>query len=219
MLRVQKTTKRSSIKPFLGALASIAFAATSAQASIIDVSDNLSTAGVAAEIIGAPAAVLNGNRINAAQQGFNEAQGVTTSIMHDTDNGGSIAVGTNVDSHMIFLNRDGGGRIDHNDVIWTFSGIILGIMSDRGGNLEVASTAELGAAGTSYPTVGFSARGMEGSDSYSIVGANMLRVTMQVSQPGDWIRVVTASSVPEPASMGLMALGLGLLGLRRKSRS
>jgi hypothetical protein len=95
-------------------------------------------------------------------------------------------------------------------------------MSDRHGDLEAASTGILGALGTTYPATGFAARGMESGgngiydDSYSIAG-KFLTVDMYVSQPGDWIRVVTAPvPVPAAAWMGLMLMGG--LGLVRKLR-
>jgi hypothetical protein len=42
---------------------------------------------------------------------------------------------------------------------------------------------------------------------------------MVVTEPGDWIRVVTVSEVPVPAALWLFAPALmGFLGLRRKSK-
>jgi len=80
------------------------------------------------------------------------------------------------------------------NVEWIFDGPILGVMSDAGGTLEAASSGILGATGTTYPGA-FSARGMEGGDSYSVAG-NQITVTMTASEPGDWIRVVTADTPP-----------------------
>ncbi len=134
------------------------------------------------------------------------------------DLGGSIAAGTRVDSHMIFLNNPSSGTIFHNDVKWTFSGAILGVMSDSSGNLEAASTSILGLTGTTtYPASGFTARGMEGGDGYAVAG-NVLTVDMGVSQPGDWIRVVTkSSSVPDTGST-IFLLGAGLMSLAAARR-
>lgn len=194
-----------------------------ASAALVSVAGGLSSVGGPAAIIAAPSDALDDSVANRAMQGFNEAQGVTTSVAHSTD-GGSIAAGTLVDSHMIFLNSAGNLNITHSNVVWTFSAPILGIMSDPNGNLEAASTFELGAPGTNY-TVGapgqaapFSLRGLESNDSYSLVDAFTLQVSMQVAEPGDWIRVVTAH-VPLPGAvwMFLSALGgLGLFGWRRR---
>jgi len=162
------------------------------------------------DIIGAPASVADDapGAENDHQQAFNEQQGYTLLADLAID-GGSILKGTKVNSHMIFLNSAGSTRIADNDVDWTFNGAILGVMSDGGGLLEAASNSFLGAAGTIYPGA-FNNRGMENSgDGYAIFG-NVLNVDMLVTEPGDWIRVVTA--VPLPAAFPLYAAGIALLG-------
>jgi MYXO-CTERM domain-containing protein len=203
-------------------MALFGFAAAS-QAGIISVSGPLSTAGTAAAIIAAPSDVLDGTVTNTGQQGFNEAQGVVTSMAYATDSG-VIAAGTLVDSQMIFLNQTGTGTLIHTGVTWKFDGLIIGVMSDFNGTLETASSFELGAAGTNY-TVGagaapFAARGMEGGDGYTVLGSSLL-VNMSVVQPGDWIRVVTVRQVSEPGTLAVVAsglLGLALIRRRRTSR-
>jgi len=177
-------------------------------------------------IIAAPTSVVDDapGRENSVQEAFNEQQGVLLSAQIIVDSG-VIAAGATVDSHMILLNTPGQADVTHADT-WTFDGLIIGVMSDAGGNLEALSTHLLGATNTLYPTIGgantgalpgsgatfsgFGARGMEGADSY-LVSGNSIRVNMRVTEPGDWIRVITRSSVPEPTS--LLLVGLGLLGL------
>ncbi len=172
-----------------------------AEAAITGVAGPPSSRGVLPAIIPAPANALNSVAFNSGMEGFDEAQGVLTTAAYATDSG-VIPAGTLVNSHMIFLNaEDGTAAMSHLDVTWTFDGPIVGVMSDSFGSLEAASTSELGAPGTNYtvapppppppPQVApYPARGMEGADSYSVLG-NTITVNMLVSQPGDWIRVIT----------------------------
>jgi hypothetical protein len=42
---------------------------------------------------------------------------------------------------------------------------------------------------------------------------------MLVTEPGDWMRVVTASPVPAPGAFVLAGLGSGLVGYLRRRKS
>lgn len=147
------------------------------------------------DIIAAPASVVNDppGAVNTAQQAFDEQQGVVLPAALAVDSG-VLAAGTTVNSHMIFLNIDGAGSASDLGVEWTFDGPIIGVMSDQGGVLEAASSALLGAAGTIYPAA-FASRGLESNDGYAVAG-NKITVSMSVSQPGDWIRVITLQVDP-----------------------
>ena len=180
--------------------------AAPSEAAILSVGDG-------GKIINAPASVFN----NAAQGGFedpdfmlgfNEKQNVLLTENLAVD-GGTIAAGTRVSSHMIFMNTPGDGMLDLDNILWEFDGIVLGVMSDRQGLLEAASNPLLSNPGTAYPG-SFDARGIElMEDFYSGVGTKTLDVSLKVVEPGDWIRVVTVSSVPEPASiLGLLTIAV-----------
>jgi hypothetical protein len=164
------------------------------------------------DIIGAPPSVIDDppGAVNDHQQGFDERQGVLLAVPLAVD-GGFIPAGTLVNSHMIFLNTDG-PTFATDTATWMFDGLILGVMSDNGGTLEAASSALLGALGTIYPAA-FTNRGLEANDSYLVAG-NILTLIDSVTEPGDWIRVITqARSVPEPSILLLLVIsGAGLAG-------
>ena len=195
------------------------FAARQAHATLISVTGPNSSAGTAPQIIAPPAHVLDDVVTNTGMQGFDEAQGVLTTAAYSHDDG-VISAGTLVNSHMIFLNSCRNNWLRHRNVVWTFANPILAVMSDSNGSFEAASTFELGAPTTNYtstffgsgPAAPFHLRGLEENDSY-IVASNQITVSMGVTEPGDWIRVVTA--VPEPATLGLLLIG-GLMLLRRR---
>ena len=161
---------------------------------------------------------------NNHQQAFNENQSVLLTSAITVD-GGTIASGTLVDSHLIFLNSDGNARVDDRQT-WGFDGIILGVMSNKSGSLMDATNG-LFAAFNDYFTTGsslpFTAAGSESNniargDGYIINGL-LLDLRMVVTEPGDWIRVITASAVPVPAALFLFGPALlGFIGLRRKAK-
>ncbi len=168
-------------------------------------------------IIAAPASVADDfpGAENFLQEGFNEQQGVTLASNITTDQG-TIFAGTTVSSHMIFLNTPGATTASHQNVTWTFDGVVLGTMSDANGTFEAGSNSQLAALGTFYPG-SFQLRGLESADSVTPFG-NTVLVNMQVVEPGDWIRVVTAVPVPEPSTYLLYAGFLGVAAFAQYRR-
>jgi hypothetical protein len=174
------------------------------------------------EIIAAPASVSNflDGAKNDHMQGFDEQQNVLLAADLAVD-GGVIAAGTRVASHMIFLDQTAAGPMNLLTSIggFKFKGNILGVMTLTNGTQLAASSAFLGAAGTFYPAA-FNHQGLDEvlvPDSYSVAG-NVINLTMNVTQPGDWIRVIT--EVPVPAAGLLLPVALaGLAGLRRRRKA
>ena len=161
--------------------------------------------GLPGKIINAPPAALDSAVASSTHMvGFDERQNVLLSQGLKVD-GGIVARGTRVNSHMILFdlpdyssnNTDSAeepsewfvGALADNE--WVFSGPVLGVMSDMDGLFETATTEQLGARETTYPSSNLFLRGFEDNDFYDGVGTARLRVRMSVWQPGDWIRVIT----------------------------
>jgi hypothetical protein len=177
------------------------------------------------DIISAPVSVNNetawggnpgGGVTNAHQQGFDEKQRVYLQSDLNVDDG-VIPAGTLIDSHMIFFNfidRTTGEPPYDDQQSWTFSGRIIGVMSDLYGNLEIASSPLLGSSTTTYPTIAYQYRGLETEtgDWYTIDGNTL---TLQVGgwSPGEWIRVITETPDPIPTAneYGMIILTLMLI--------
>lgn len=221
------------IKALAASVTGVLFSAVAANAALVSTNGSLSSMGDAASIITAPADMNDDAAFNQAIQAFDEVSGYLLTADLAVD-GGLISAGTRVDSHMIFLNSGPGNvgtAIAHgagpnqNAASFTFDGDILGVMSDRAGSLEVASSDFLGLATALYPVAAFSARGMEGdpldgrtdNDWYSFLG-DTISLGMRVTEPGDWIRVVTVSQVPVPAALPLFLTGLAGLGFAARRR-
>lgn len=179
----------------IAALLACHLTAGAPHAAILAVDGPPSSRGEAATIITAPASVYDDAFFANAMRGFDERQGVVLRQRLLVD-GGAIAAGTAVDSHLIFLSPYPDHPTRHVAVSWRFSGPVLGVMSDTHCELQMQSDALLGNPGTRYP--GRSAfRGMERrlGDHYQIA-AEIITVTMTVPQLGDWIRVITATGYP-----------------------
>lgn len=200
------------LKALLAALTTAAFTATGASAAIV---------GVAGDVvqIAPPANVNNATPgDNDVAKAFDELQQFTLTSALTTDQG-IIAAGTTISSHMILFNRASGSASVNASGGVSFSGDVLGTMSDLNGALLDASDY-LGAPGTTYQS-GFSNRGLESNDSLTLVPTDSVLFSFNVSQPGDWVRVITEAPapVPVPAAGALLLLGLGALGVARGRKS
>ena len=207
----------------------ILFVSGPANAALTSVAGPPSDLGALPAIIAAPIDVTDDAAYNYGMEGFDEQQMVKLPVDISVDGGGVISAGTLVNSHMIFLNTGPGNNTQYNshfNVEWTFDGTILGVMSDSTGSLEVASTPYLGAVGTVYPGAPLGARGLETNvgpggpnDGYAISGNTLtIGVGMAVTEPGDWIRVVT-TPIPAPGAILLGSIGVGLVGWLRRRRT
>lgn len=174
------------------------------------------------EVIPAPGAINDdspGN--NTTVKAFEEAVGII--LADDLANTlPTIDAGTAVDSHMLFLNRvdtdTTRARVNYS---FTFSeaivGLIIGTTNINNTSFGTNGFPLLGAPGTTYSNLnGFEGRG----DTWTITGGNTISGRMTVTQPGDWIRVITESPapVPLPAAGWMLLAGVGGLAAARRGR-
>lgn len=131
-------------------------------------------------------------------------------------NGGVIAAGTPISSHLIHMDTD----LDVHGLIeatFTFDFPILGIIVTRTG-LD-ASDVDLGFATTLYPLSSYRGPELNAADRISLnEDGHSIWVMLQQTTEVDEIRVITAAP-PVPAPGTLAALGLtGVIGGRRRRR-
>lgn len=127
-----------------------------------------------------------------------------------------IAQGTFVRSHYIHFDAPPGGSGAIQGFVKFDRPIIGVIVLNIPGFRHLDDSDFLGA-----PTLFTSAsdfRGMEmTNDSFTITASgDTLQFSMGISQPGDFIRVLTEGDVPAPGTLGLA--GISLLGLSRRRR-
>lgn len=172
-----------------------------------------------------PTVIGEDDPTNTTIEGYNEIVGyelladlqVDKNFIGGDDADGWLSKGTLVDSHVLFLNTKTGSA----DVTVTvkFSEKILGVMTDIAGTLMKASDSFLGGPVSYVSYAGYgSNRGLESNDFITKIDDYSFKLRMQVSEPGDWIRVVTVSEVPLPAGVWLLMAGVGALGVAKRRR-
>ncbi len=149
---------------------------------------------------------------------FNEVVNFSLPSRLNLADGVQLQRGDRIDSHMFFFSRGDGSTerpLDEISAIFEMSERILGIIRGQGGLNR--TDAILGAANTTYEQ--FDGRGLRQSDVISLTSPFSFEADLKNSQPGDWFRVITVTSIPVPAGAPLMLAGLGAFGLmRRKSQ-
>jgi hypothetical protein len=137
--------------------------------------------------------------------GFDELQNVVL-----TESIAGIAAGTRVASHYVFFDPTG-GRLAGNV---TFSSTILGLVTTT--PMLKATDATFGLSGVNY--LNPEQRGIELANDSATFSGNQVFVNFGAGTPGDYIRVLTASAVPEPATWAMMLLGFMATGGALRAR-
>ncbi|WP_432201292.1 PEPxxWA-CTERM sorting domain-containing protein [Erythrobacter sp. W53] len=189
----------------LGAAATLG--ATSANAAIVmgDVTGG-NSGGVFVQETPLPGFTVGNNQQQSPNLfAFDEVQGFQL-----TADLAGIAAGTFVNSHYVYFDPQNSTTMEGNV---TFDGNVLAILTATG--QMSATDALLGNSNVTYQNPGL--RGLESNDSASFAG-NQVFVDLRASTPGDYIRVITLSAVPEPGTWAMMLLGFFGLGaaMRRK---
>jgi hypothetical protein len=122
-----------------------------------------------------------------------------------------------VDSWLVFYNPTEGRQVFGGTI--TFDQPIVDIFLRQN---ELESSASFGKPSTTYDySLKYIGLEQGDRDGTSVSGDTITIAKWASGEPGDYIRVLTVSVVPEPASYGLMLAGLALVGCaaRRRARA
>ena len=226
-MRLPNTTAFAHTGRVLAASASLLFglAAMPSSATIISGSVSVGGAGAAFQKLTVPLSNPFGPANSVGNDtfqsinlfGFDESQNTTLTSAISAGagvvlSGAGLASGLTVASHYVFFDPTSGhviGKV-------AFDSTVLAILTSTG---TLAASDYLANTGVTY--LNPSARGLEAGDFATITGMNEVSINFTASTPGDYVRVLTAFSpgaLPEPASLALVGLALGLGALLRRAR-
>lgn len=154
--------------------------------------------------VGSPLTVGQDNQQSPNLIAINERQNVTL-----LSNIAGLTAGTVVNSHYVWFDP----RVNSTVIgSVTFANRILAVLTT--GN-QLTNSDYLGNPNVTYLNPG--ARGLESNDRISFSGNTLNVEFLRASSPGDYVRVLTASAVPEPSTWMMLILGFGLIGAALRS--